>query len=185
MKNQQVMKLSKMTTLRDKPLWRRVTLWLSATLMIGVAASAAAHKYFFAITEINHNQLNDSFEIIHQLTAHDIENTIAEKHNITFNPEHPKYDALIKAYVEQRFVLTSEQQALDVNWIGLEVVRDKIVVYQEAHANRFLAPLVVKNELLVDTYPKQINTVNFVSGETKHSLTFNKSQRIATITNNN
>ncbi len=179
------MKKSKMTTQPTKSFGRQIVLWLTATLMMGVAASAAAHKYFFAITDINHNRSANSFEIIHQLTAHDIENTIAEQRNIHFSPELADYEAFIQEYVENHFHLLMNDAQIKTNWVGLEIVRDKIVIYQEASANKFFAPLVVKNQLLVDTYPKQINTVNFISGKAKFSLTFNNSQRIATINNNN
>ncbi|WP_408033894.1 DUF6702 family protein [Thalassotalea algicola] len=58
-------------------------------------------------------------------------------------------------------------------------------MYQEVSGKNFLPRLVVKNDLLVDTYVKQINTVNIEIGDTKFSLTFNEMNRIATIANNN
>lgn len=173
-----------MTAQPTNPFGRQVVLWLAAILMMGAATSVAAHKYFFAITDINHNRSANSFEIIHQLTAHDIENTIAEQRNIHFSPELAEYEAFIQEYVENNFHLFINETQIKTNWIGLEVVRDKIIVYQEAAANGFIAPLVVENQLLVDTYPKQINTVNFTSNKIKLSLTFNNSKRIATIDNN-
>lgn len=164
---------------------RRFVYVLIAILLIVVAASAAAHKYFFAITDIHHNKNTHSLEIIHQLTAHDIENAIAEQLNISFNPEHESYETIIKQYIESHFQITKDNRKLPITWVGVENVRDKVVVYQEVKNENFLSRLVVKNQLLVDTYAKQVNTVNFESGSTQISLTFNESQRIGIIANNN
>ena len=40
-------------------------------------------------------------EVIHQFTAHDIENTIAEIKQINFSPEHPKYDEFVQSHIEK------------------------------------------------------------------------------------
>jgi len=44
---------------------------------------------------------------------------------------------------------------------------------------------LVKNSILVDTYPKQVNTVNFQDTAIDGSLTFTKSQQITKIEYNN
>ncbi|WP_448213723.1 DUF6702 family protein [Colwellia sp. MEBiC06753] len=158
--------------------------WLITAMLMGVAASAAAHKYFFAITDISYNNQAQRLEIIHQLTAHDVENAIARINDTHFNPEHPQYELFIQQYVTDHFNLSQENQQLPITWIGVENKLDKIYVYQEVSLNKFLIPLVVKNDLLVDTYPKQVNTVNFENNDFQVSLTFNKSQQVGTIDNN-
>ena len=40
---------------------------------------------------------------------------------------------------------------------------------------------MVKNDLLVDTYTKQVNTVNYQDSVSKGSLTFTQSVKVATI----
>jgi len=56
-----------------------------------------------------------------------------------------------------------------------------VIVYQEGNLKNFSAGLVVKNSILVDTYSRQVNTVNYQDTAIKGSLTFSKSQRIAKI----
>ena len=154
-------------------------------MLIGVAASAAAHTFFFGMTEINLNSQNKHIEIIHQFTAHDIENTIAEIKQTHFSPEHPKYDQYIQAYFEKHFIIERNNKALQLNWLGFEIRRGQLFVYQESTRKNYLANLVVKNTILVDTYPKQINTVNYQDlsspNKLQGSLTYNQSLNVAVI----
>ncbi len=160
---------------------------LQGILLAGLAAPVAAHTYFFGVSDLSFNDKNQHIEIIHQFTAHDIENTIAEIKQIHFSAEHPKYDEYIQAYFERHFSLEQNHKVITLNWIGFEIRRGHIFTYQESSKANFSADLVVKNTLLVDTYTKQINTVNYqgVSFDPQvklqGSLTFNKSQRSAEI----
>ena len=154
-------------------------------LVIGSAASAAAHTYFFGITDLTVNPNSKHFEIIHQYTAHDVENAIAEQKQIHFSPEHAKYDQFIRDYFEQHFVLSRRNKNIPLKWVGLEVKLGKLYIYQESFAENYLLGLVVKNDLLVDTYAKQVNTVNYQDTEIKGSLTFDQSQLIAILQSNN
>ncbi len=164
---------------------------LLGTLLVGLAAPAAAHSYFFGVSELNLNTSSKHIEVIHQFTAHDIENTIAETKQINFSPEHPQYDQYIQAYFEQHFSLARNNNTVPLNWIGFEIKRGQIFAYQESKNKNFLDNLMVKNTILVDTYAKQINTVNYQDlaftpklepkVKLQGSLTFNNSQRVGRI----
>ena len=159
---------------------------LLSILLIGVAASTAAHTYFFSVTELNINKTSKHIEVIHQLTAHDIENAIAEIQQVHFSPEHPQYDKLIQDYIEEHFTLERNNKVIKMKWIGFEIKRGQLFTYQESVYKNFLTNLVVKNAILVDTYVKQVNTVNYQSlsptGIIQGSLTFDQSLKVAKIT---
>ncbi|MDT0604959.1 DUF6702 family protein [Thalassotalea castellviae] len=141
----------------------------------------SAHKYFFGLTEISVNPKNQTIEIIHQFTAHDLENAIAEQKQEHFSPEHPKYDLYIKEYFDNHFQLDFHQKKIELNWVGLELMKGKVIIYQEAQFKNKLAGLVVKNDLLVDTYTKQVNIVNYQDSGLKGSFTFTESNNVAII----
>jgi len=153
-------------------------------ILSGVAASAAAHTYFVGLTELSLNEKHHKIELIHQLTAHDLENAIADIEQIQFSPEHPSYEKYIQTYIDEHFQIHHSGQIIALNWVGLELNQGKIIIYQEASFTSFLDGLVVKNALLVNTYPKQVNTVNYKSAQIKGSLTFTEAQKITKITHN-
>ena len=150
---------------------------LLGIMLISWASNTLAHTYFFGLTDLSINAQSKKIEIIHQFTSHDVENLIAEKHQVNFSPEHPKYEQLIQSHFEQNFVLQREKKTIKLNWIGLEIQRGKIYIYQESNSENFLTGLVVINGLLVDTYPKQVNTVNYQDAAIKGSLTFSQTQQ--------
>lgn len=159
---------------------------LLSILLFGLAVSSAAHTYYFGVTELNLNNTNKHIEVIHQFTAHDIENAIAERQQVHFSPEHPQYDKFIQDYIEEHFVLERNDKVIKMNWIGFEVKRGKLFAYQESVSKNYLANLVVKNVILVDTYVEQVNTVNYQSVSSTNiiqgSLTFDQSLKVAMIT---
>ena len=61
-------------------------------LLCGLAANALAHRYFFSITDLRLNENTQAIEVIHQITAHDIDNAIAENQQIHFSVAHPNYE---------------------------------------------------------------------------------------------
>lgn len=152
-----------------------------AILLCVLAPLASAHTYFFGITDLSLNSSSKKIEIIHQLTVHDLENAIAETRQISFSPEHEQYEAFIRSYVEENFLLKHSDKSLMLNWLGFEIKQGQIFIYQEVPFKNYLAGLLVKNELLVNTYAKQVNILNFQDSKTKGSLTFNTTQKIVTI----
>ena len=149
--------------------------------MIGLSTNSFAHKYFVAITDLTINTINQQLEVIHTLSAHDIENEIAEKKQINFSVSHTRYEKYIYQYLAQHFEIKYKNIKVNLNNIGIERVKGKLVVYQESKKQSFLYGLLVKNDLLVDTYAKQINTVNYQDSAIKGSLTFDKRHRILEI----
>jgi len=154
-------------------------------LNLGAVTTVTAHTYYFGLTDMLVNAKTKKIEIIHQFTVHDVDNLIAEQQQINFSPEHPQYEKLIQNYFTQHFVLTQKNKDITLKWIGFEVSRGKIFIYQESISKIILPGLVVKNDLLVDTYPKQVNTVNYQDTGIYGSLTFSQSVQIAKIAENN
>ena len=154
--------------------------------LCGVTLSSVAHRYFFGLTDLSVNPKTHNIELIHQFTAHDIDNAIAEQQQIHFSPEHSDYEKLIQNYVEAHFQLIDVQEnkkhVIKLNWIGLEIAKGNVYIYQEANFENYLSGLVVKNDLLVDTYLKQVNTVNYTDGTNTGSLTFSGSEKTSEIT---
>jgi hypothetical protein len=157
-------------------LFKVLRLVLGLTLF-GWASNVLAHTYFFSLTELSINTNSKKIEIIHQFTAHDVETLIAEQQQVNFSTEHPKYEQLIQQYFEQHFVIRRNKEVIPLNWVGLEIHLGKIYIYQESNSVNFLSGLMVTNSLLIDAYPKQINTVDYKDMVIKGSLIFSRSQK--------
>jgi len=167
------------------PLHNKLVRGLMLSLMLGFNLLAHAHTFFVGLTDISVNPNTLQTEIIHQYTAHDIQNTIAEQQQIHFSTAHPEYDQYIQNYIEKHFMVSHAGKNLNVKWIGLELVRDKVLIYQEIKTLKKLKGLVVKNDILVNTYLKQVNTVNYQDSELTGTLTFTESVKRLQIMDDN
>ena len=136
-------------------------LFIAISFYMGLVASATGHTYFFGVSDLSQNPKTKRLEIVHQFTTHDIENAIAETKQIHFSAEYKEYDLYIQQYFEQKFSLSKNSVIVPLNWLGFEITSGKIIAYQESKLENFLPQIVVKNAILTDTYPKQVNTVNF------------------------
>lgn len=145
---------------------------IAIALYIGLVASATSHTYFFGVSDIFANPNTQHLEIVHQFTAHDIENAIAESKQIHFSAEHKNYDLYIQQYFEQQFSLKKNQVNIPLSWLGFEITSGKIIAYQESKEQSLLPQIAVKNSILIDTYPKQVNTVNFQGLDVKGKALF-------------
>ena len=100
--------------------------------------------------------------------------------------EHKDYKLFIQQYFEAHFALIYQGDRIPLNWLGFEVVAGKIIAYPKSAQQSFLIELVVKNAILTNTYPKQINTVNYQGSEHQGkvlfgSLTFDHSSKALAI----
>ena len=150
-------------------------------LLCGLAANAVAHRYFFSITDLTLHESKQSIEIIHQITAHDINNAIADTKKIHFSVAHPNYEAYIRQYIEANFKLSYQNITVPLHWVGLELNKGNILVYQETHFTHALHGLEITNSLLIERYLKQTKTVNFHNNKNKGILTFNSSSTVKTL----
>lgn len=150
-------------------------------LLVGLSSNSFAHKYFVSLTELSINPVTKQLEVIHTLTAHDLENEIADKQQINFSPAHNQYQEIIYQYLAQHFEIKYKNKRVHLKNIGIERIKGKLIIYQENKNQFFLNGLLVKNDLLVDTYSKQINTVNYQDAAINGSLTFDKNHRILKI----
>ena len=146
--------------------------FIAISFYLGLVASAASHTYFFGVSDISANPNTQHLEIVHQFTTHDIENAIAETKQIHFSAEHKNYDLYIQQYFEQQFSLEKNRVEIPLSWLGFEIISGRIIVYQESTEQSLLPQTVVKNSILIDTYPKQVNTVNFQGVDDKGNAFF-------------
>ncbi|MDX2224003.1 MAG: DUF6702 family protein [Rhodospirillaceae bacterium] len=144
--------------------------------MVGVAAAALiasvarAHGFHAAFTVIEQNPRTAALEIIHRIFAADLDLMLAARTGRTnLVAETPEAEKLIDDYIRDTFSLkTAEGRALRLDWVGLKVEVETVFAYQEVPAPGALTGLTVANQMLVETHPGQINTVNVsVGGRTK------------------
>ena len=144
---------------------RRLVLASSTAILLqpqGVHADGA-HAAF---TVIEHNARAGTIEVIHRLMALDLELALIARTGRTIRMEdEANLDELIAAYLDDYFSLsTADGKAVPLTWVGAKFSYDAVLAYQEAPMSDDMLGLIIANQMLTETHPSQINTVNITFG---------------------
>ena len=154
---------------------KTVCLCIIALVLFGVASISLAHRGPGSLTTIKWNDASGQTEIVHRLHTHDAELGVGSTLDI---PDLSVMDvegrAHIALYVEERFhIKTSAGDEFELDLIGAEVAGNYILVYQESSV-RLAGNILIRDEILRDAFPAQLNQVNIEDGDSVHSLVFSK-----------
>ena len=160
---------------------------IAATAALCVAALAFAHRMPGSISTVKRSASGDVIEIIHRLHSHDAELGVAAvlgKGNISL--EDLVGRAQLALYVEERFRIADfvdgrvgDRLALEL--IGAELDGEFVLVYQE-FAGDLPARLAIRDDILRDVFPEQVNHVNVALGGEVRSVTFSGDDEWRTLT---
>ena len=144
-----------------------------ATALLCLSAAAGAHRFHTGITELAFNPRTGSTEIVHTYMAHDIEALLMNTYGRQFDLTDPEDQAVLRKYVETQFVLKGADNArLPVRWVGMSADSQSVVIYQELENAPLSKTVTIRQGVLIDFLPDQLNTVNFNNVGKIRSLTF-------------
>ena len=128
------------------------------------------------MTTIEWNNSIERTEIIHRIHTHDAELGVAMVDNLPLlSVGNTEGMARIALYVENHFSILIEESSLDIELVGAELIGDYIFVYQEWR-DPLSTNIFIKNEILREIYPLQINQVNIISEGNIRTLTFTEKE---------
>ena len=146
---------------------------LCAALLIAMSAGAHAHRFHTSITDVSYNARTKSTEVVHTYMAHDIEALLTNLYQRQFDLSDPEDQEVLRKYIEQRFAIKGpDNQPLKLRWVGMTIDAQSVVVFQEAEQTQLSQAAVIRQGVLIDFLPDQVNTVNLNQAGTVRSLTF-------------
>ena len=150
---------------------RRAALALLAALFAFVGVGEA-HRAPGSLTTIEWNPRTGRTEIVHRLHSHDAElgvgTIIGEPRLSTLSIEGRAHIAL---YVEERFAIRHAGKPIALDLLGAELAADDLLVYQE-YAGQLRGDIEVRDDILRDVFPAQINQVNIDNRGVIRTLAF-------------
>jgi len=172
-------------TIRKQCLWKKPAIKVFSQLAgqilcaatLCVAAFAYADRQPGSLSTIKVGASSGNIEIIHRLHSHDAELGIMTVMNdLSLSIDHLEGQAQLALYVETRFAVAAVDgdvigAPLALDLIGAEVDGDYVLVYQE-FAGALPPNVAVRNDILRDVFPEQVNHVNIAVNQSVHSLTF-------------
>ena len=133
-----------------------------------------AHRQPEALTTISCNPNTGSTEIVHQLHVHDAEQVLEElPENRRTSIDSLEGQARLALYIEERFKLADQNgdPLANVKVLGAELEGDTLYAYQE-YAKTLPQTIRIRNDILRDILPSQVNTVNILTEAGVRTLVF-------------
>ncbi len=148
-----------------------------AALVLGTGA-AQAHNYHMGMADIGFNAATGRTEIVHTYTAHDIEALLANLYGRQFDLGLEEDQDVLRRYVERQFAITAAGKPLALQWVGIKASADTVTIFQQFDA-ALPSGAMLRDAVLTDFMPRQINTVNIGAnaGRAATTLTFTATQR--------
>ena len=148
---------------------------LCVGVLLCVSTAASAHRFHFGMTDISYNERTRSTEIVHTYTAHDIDALLLNLYQRQFDLSDPEDQDVLRQYVERQFWLAgADEKRLPARWIGMTVDANSVVIYQEIEDTPLTRAATIRQGVLIDFLPEQVNTVNLNAGAGVRSLTFSR-----------
>lgn len=152
---------------------RRILTLLCACATI----SASAHRFHAGITDISYNERTGSTEVVHTYMAHDVEAMLTERYQRRFDLSDPEDQAVLRKYLDKQFWLADKAgRHLPLNWVGVTVDTDSVVVFQEAVRTPVANVETIHDAVLSDFLPDQQNTVNVTANGSLRTFGFTSSR---------
>ncbi|MGI4750938.1 MAG: DUF6702 family protein [Janthinobacterium lividum] len=130
------------------------------------------HPFYVSVTEIKQNPANHSIEISCRMFSDDLEKALEKQNHIQLDIIKPKDKALtskmITDYVKKHLLISADGKILNLAYIGYEIQEDGTWSYFEVKGVDRIKRLTVRDDLLYELHPEQINMMHVtVGGERK------------------
>ncbi|MCC7598262.1 hypothetical protein IGS61_12245 [Janthinobacterium sp. FW305-129] len=148
---------------------------LAASLLACASMAAGAHNFHMGIADISYNGASGSTEVVHTYTGHDVEALLTNLYQRQFDLGQEDSEAALRRYVEKQFYLVGpDGKRLRLNWVGMKVNADNVVIFQEIEHTRLVPATRIHNQLLIDFLPSQRNTLNVQDSGSIQTLIFDR-----------
>jgi hypothetical protein len=147
-------------------------LFLTLFFSISLLMSFSSADFFSSMTKVDFVEGSKTLKFTTKInTAH-----IAEA--IKINPNTAGFDAEVKKYVNNNFDIAVNGVDKNLTFTGSQVNGESVWVYFETTGVEGISSLKIKNTLLLNSFPKQINIVNVAYKGSQKTLTFQRGKEV-------
>ncbi len=145
---------------------------LFIALLAFVLFGFMAHPYYVSVTEIKQNS-SGNLELSCRIFTDNIEKALKQRYGQSLDLIHPSdkklCDSLLQNYMNNHIHVWINKLAVDLDYLGYEKDEDAVMIYLESKPAKKPGTLRVKNELLYESYPEQINMIHVSIGGARKS----------------
>lgn len=148
----------------------------AALLLLLPLLALARHAYHASITELRYNPAKRQVELSLKIFTDDLEKALSQGQAVPVHlDQQPRAGALAAAYLQRSLRLgTRPNESLPLQFLGMQHEQDAYWLYARVPLPpaKPLTSLRLRQALLLDMFPDQMNIVNIEAGGQKQSLLF-------------
>ena len=135
---------------------------LGCAALCAGAATAAAHKYYTSLAQVEYNAEGKSVEVTLRVFADDLELALSRRAGREVTLDRTKdVDRLVLAYLRDTFEIRNRDGATKaLKWVGMDLRAGVAWLYFEAEMPEGLAGGRLRDHLLFELFEEQVNTVS-------------------------
>lgn len=153
---------------------KRFFLGTLATLL--VLMSFAMSQFYSSLTKVDYVEGSKTLKFTTKLNTKHISDALK------INPNTASFEAEVKQYIGKNFVLNINGTNKNLTFTGSQVNGESVWVYFEASGIDNISTLKIKNSVLLEFYPKQINLVNIAYKGSQKNMTLQRGKDTAEAT---
>jgi hypothetical protein len=158
---------------------RLALLALSTALVLAATGPASAHKFYASLAQVERTP-DGRLEVALRFFPDDLEAALRKATGRRVVVENTRvFGDAFTAWIDTVFSLEAGDRRTAFTYVGAEVSVKTVWVYVECAWPHPLDVSTMTNALLVDLFPEQVNTVNFVEGGRRASKVFDATTRRA------
>jgi len=148
---------------------------LSILLLVALPLmAAAAHKYYFSVTQADYDAQEHSLKMVTRVFYDDLEKAFQERYDpsikVDATYDQDKLDAYIQRYFDQKLIVSVNGKPQELNYIGHKDEVDYVVCFIEVSGIEDLRSISIENTLLMDVFPEQKNVIHLNAKGKKKSF---------------
>ena len=141
-----------------------------------------SHKYYVSSTKIEFKTERKTVQITMRIFIDDLQETINRTFSKDFElslPNEPEeIDYLIDKYVSKKFEIIINDEQKKYSYLGKEYKNDEVYLYLEIENIDFINIIEVKNNMLMEMFPEQLNIIKlYMNNRKKTFLLTNKKDK--------
>ena len=154
--------------------------FVSILLILFSCSAWLNHEFYVSITEIRYNAGTERFEVSMRIFPDDLDRALLERTGIhtrlATELEHMKADSLLMLYLLEDFSLEVNGKDLELSYLGKEPESDAIWCYLESSQMPDPEKLTVRNTILTEYLPDQVNIIQVYHGKWNKGLMLDRNQ---------
>lgn len=143
--------------------------------MVLVVVSFTVSELYTSITKVDYIEGSKTLKFTTKVNTNHISNALK------INPNTANFEAEVKKYIGKNFNVFVNGSARSIIFTGGQVSGESAWIYYETSGIESISDLKIKNTILLDVYPKQLNMVNISYKGNQKNMTFQREKETAEV----